>query len=41
MKSFLSDQWKEREQNNRMQKTKDIFKKLEIPREHFKQRWAQ
>ena len=41
MKSFLSDQWKEREENNRMQKTKDIFKKLEIPREHFMQRWAQ
>ena len=41
MKSFLSDQREEREEDNIMQKTKDIFKKLEIPREHFMQRWAQ
>ena len=29
------------EENNRMGKTRDLFKKLEIPREHFMQRWAQ
>ena len=40
-KAFLSDQWKEIEENNRMGKTRDLFKKLEIAREHFMQRWAQ
>ena len=44
-KAFLSDQCKEIEENNRMGKTSDLFKKyqgyLEIPREHFMQRWAQ
>ena len=40
-KAFLSDQCKEIEENNRMGKTRDLFKKLEIPREHFMQRWAQ
>ena len=39
-KAFLSDQSKEIEENNRMGKTRDLFKKLEIPREHFMQRWA-
>ena len=40
--AFLSDQCKEIEENNRMGKTKDlILRKLEIPREHFMQRWAQ
>ena len=34
-KAFLSDQCKEREENNRMGKTKDFFRKLEIPKEHF------
>ena len=34
-KAFLSDQGKEIEENNRMGKTSDLFKKLEIPREHF------
>ena len=38
-KAFFSDQCKEME-NNRMGKTRDLFKKLEIPREHFMQRWA-
>ena len=28
-------------EKNRMGKTRDFFKKLEIPREHFMQRWAQ
>ena len=40
-KAFFSDQCKETEENNRMGKTRDLFKKLEIPREHFRQRWAQ
>ena len=40
-KAFLSDQYKEIEENNRMGKTRDLFKKLEIPREHFMQRRAQ
>ena len=39
-KAFLSDQFKEREENNRMGKTRlEISsRKLEIPREHFMQR---
>ena len=40
-KVFLSDQCKEIEENNRMGKTRDLFKKLEISREDFMQRWAQ
>ena len=40
-KAFLGDQCKEIEENNRMRKTRDLFKKLEIPREYFMQRWAQ
>ena len=40
-KAFLSDQCKEIEGNNRMGKTTDLFRKLEIPREHIMQRWAQ
>ena len=35
-KAFLSDQCKEIEENNRMGKTRDLSRKLEIPREHFK-----
>jgi len=38
-KAFLSDQFKEIEENNRMGKISS--RKLEIPREHFMQRWAQ
>ena len=37
-KAFLSDQCKEIEENNRMRKTRALFKKIEIPREHFMQR---
>ena len=37
-KPFLSDQCKEIEENNRMGKTRDSSRKLEIPREHFMQR---
>ena len=40
-KAFLTNQCKEIEENNRMGKTRDLFKKIEIPREHFMQRWAQ
>ena len=40
-KPSLSDQCKEIEENNKVGKTRDCFKKLEIPREHFMQRWAQ
>ena len=40
-KAFLSEQCKEREKSNRMGKTRDLFKKVEIPRENFMQRWAQ
>ena len=40
-KAFLSDQCKEIDENNRMGKTEISSRKLEIPREHFMQRWAQ
>ena len=40
-KIFLSDQCKDIEENNRMQKTRDLSRKLELSREHFMQRWAQ
>ena len=40
-KAFFSDQCKEIEENNRMGKTEISSRKLEIPREHFKQKWAQ
>ena len=39
-KAFLNDQCKEIEENNRMGKIRDLLRKLEIPREHFMQRWA-
>ena len=38
--AFLSDQGKEIEENNRMGKTRDLFKKIRDLREHFMQRWA-
>ena len=40
-KAFLSDQCKEIEENNRIGKTRDLFKEIRTPREHFMQRWAQ
>ena len=40
-KTFLCDQCKEIKENNRMGKTRDLFKKIMIPREHNMQRWAQ
>ena len=39
-KAFFSDQCKEIEENNRMGKTRDLVKILEIPREYFVQRLA-
>ena len=39
--AFLSNQCKEIEENNRMGKTRDHFKKLETSRGNFMQRWAQ
>ena len=39
-KAFFSDQCKEIEENNRMEKLEISSRKLEIPREHFMQRWA-
>ena len=39
-KTFLSDQCKEIEENNRMGKTRDLFKKIRDTRDHFMQRWA-
>ena len=38
-KAFLSDQCKEVEENNRMEQLEISSRKLEIPREHFMQRW--
>ena len=40
-KAFLSDQCKEMEDNNRMEKTRDRSRKSEVQREHFMQRWSQ
>ena len=40
-KAFLSYQCKEIEENNRMGRLEISSRKLEIPREHFMQRWAQ
>ena len=41
-KAFLSDKCKEIEENNRVGKTIEISsRKLEVPRQHFMQRWAQ
>ena len=39
-KALLSNQCKEIEEKNRMGKTEISSRKLEIPREHFMQRWA-
>ena len=39
-KAFLSDQCKEREENNRMGKTRDLLKKIRDTKEYFMQRWA-
>ena len=40
-KTFLSDQCKEKEENNIMGKTRDLFKKIRDTKGHCMQRWAQ
>ena len=40
-RAFLGNQCKEIEENNRMERLEISSRKLEIPREHFMQRWAQ
>ena len=40
-KGFLSDQCKEIEENSEWERLEISSRKLEIPREHFMQRWAQ
>ena len=40
-KAFLNEQCKEIGGNNRMGKTRDLFRKMETSREHFMQGWAQ
>ena len=40
-KAYFSDQCKEIEENNKMEKPRDLFKKIRDTREHFMQRWAQ
>ena len=40
-KAFLSDQCKEIEENIEWERLEIFSRKLEIPREHFMQRWAQ
>ena len=40
-KAFLRDQCKEVEENNRRERPEITSRKLEIPREHFMQIWAQ
>ena len=37
-KAFFSDQCKEIEEKKRMGKTRDLFKKIKIPREYFMQK---
>ena len=38
--AFLNNQCKEIEEDNRMERLEISSRKLEIPREHFMQRWA-
>ena len=40
-KAFLSDQCKEIEENNRMGKTRDLFKKIRDTKGNFHARWTQ
>ena len=39
-KAFLSNQCKEIEENNRMGKPRDLFKKIRDTKKYFMQRWA-
>ena len=40
-KAFFSDQCKEIEENNRMGKTRDLFKKIRDSKGTFHEKWAQ
>ena len=40
-KAFLNDQCKEMEENNRMGKTRDLFKKIRDTKGTFHAKWAQ
>ena len=40
-KAFFSDQCKEIEENNRMEKTRDLLEKIRGTKEIFVQRWIQ
>ena len=40
-KDFLSEQCKEIEENKKIERLETSSRKLEIPREHFMQRWEQ
>ena len=40
-KFFFKEECKEIEENNRVEKPRDLSRKLEISREHFMQGWAQ
>ena len=40
-KAFLSDQGKEIEENNKMEKTRDLFKKIRDTKGMFQAKWAQ
>ena len=40
-KAFLSDQCKEIEENNRMGKTRDLFKKIRDTKKIFHAKWPQ
>ena len=40
-KAFLSEQYKEIEENNRMGETRDLFKKIRDAMGTFHARWAQ
>ena len=39
--AFLCDQCKEIEENNRMGKTRDLFKKIRDTKGNFNEKWAQ
>ena len=38
--AVLCEQYKKIEENNRIEKIRDLLRKLEIPREYFMQGWA-
>ena len=40
-KGFISNQFKEIEENNKKGKTRDLFKKMRDTKGIFKQRWVQ